>query len=126
MSAAEHEFDRVCLLVGRITATVIGVPVGFRISRDCKRADDGRIFIQCFYEAACTVTGDEKAWSGRKWYLSDHMTDDEIVKTAYAAFKATVEHEVMEGFAIDGQRLFNPHTPYAALLEASKTEIYRS
>ena len=53
------------------------------------------------------------------------MTDDEVVKTAYAAFKAAVEHEVMEGFKVDGQVLFNPHTPYEELLKVSNIEVKR-
>lgn len=53
------------------------------------------------------------------------MTDDEIIKTAYLAFKIAVEHEIMEGFRVDGKILFNPHASYDALLKASDVEVSR-
>ena len=69
----------------------------------------GRVYIQLEYNSKCNKDGDNDYWKGRKWYLSEHMTDDEIIKTCYAAFKACVEHEIMEGFKVDGKMLFNPH-----------------
>jgi hypothetical protein len=54
------------------------------------------------------------------------MTDDEIIKTSYGAFKAAVEHEVMEGFKVDGIILFNPHVNFEELLKISHKEIKRS
>jgi hypothetical protein len=118
-------FDRACDLIDRIEARVLDRSFHFRIERDVKRPEDGRPFIQCIYEAPCTITGEAKLWHGRKWYLSDHMTEDEVVKTCYAAFKAAVEHEVMEGFTFEGQRVFNPHTPFRTLIEASKVQAFR-
>lgn len=64
-------------------------------------------------------------WSGRKWYLSDYMTSDEIIKTCYVAFEAAVKHEIMEGFKVGGIVLFNPHTQYTELLKISHLEIQR-
>lgn len=112
-------------LVARISASVLEKSISFRVERDVQNPATGRIFIQCVYTAPCTVTQQLKEWHGRKWYLSDYMTDDEVVKTAYAAFKAAVEHEVMEGFTFDGQRVFNPHTPFQALMQSSKQEQFR-
>ena len=54
------------------------------------------------------------------------MTDDEIIKTCYAAFDACVKHEIMEGFKVDGKMLFNPHINFEALLTISDKEITRS
>ena len=53
------------------------------------------------------------------------MLEDEVVKTAYLAFKLAVEHEVMEGFTVDGKILFNPHISYSALLAISDCEVKR-
>ena len=113
-------------LVDQLSATIFGTDIYFKLRRDRKRPKDGRLFIQCYYSANCVVTGKSTILNGRKWYLSDHMTDDEIVKTCYAAFKAAVEHEVMEAFQYNGRRVFNPHTPFRVLLEASATEEYRT
>ncbi|RPE05525.1 hypothetical protein EGT74_24385 [Chitinophaga lutea] len=109
-----------------ITMSVFGAAFQLRIERDCKDTINGRIFLQVTYEAPCTKTGDIQTWHGRKWYLSEHMTYDEIVKTAYAAFEAAVKHEVMEGFKFDGKVVFNPHVNYEALLSITDNEVSRA
>lgn len=53
------------------------------------------------------------------------MTDDEIIKRAWVCYEMAVKHEVMESFKVDGLRLFNPHTPFQALLKVSTTEVKR-
>lgn len=85
----------------------------------------GRIYLQASYVSKCTKTGTEEEWKGRKNYLSDHMTDDEIIKTAYVTFKQAVEHEIMEGFKVDNTILFNPHVNFKALLQISNQEVTR-
>lgn len=46
---------------------------------------------------------------GRKWMLSEHMTDSELVQTAFKACLAWEEHECRESFLYRGQRVFGPH-----------------
>lgn len=87
---------------------------------------EGRVYIQLEYNSACNKDGENDYWKGRKWYLSEHMTDDEIIKTCYAAFEACVKHEIMEGFKVDGKMLFNPHINFEALLSISDKEITRN
>jgi hypothetical protein len=123
---ADQKFQSVRSLVNSLTAEVMGKHVLFRVERDVKRPKTGRVFIQCTYQSRCTVTKETRTWHGRKWYLSDHMTEDEIVKTCFAAFRATVDHEVMEGFKFDGRRIFNPHASWRALMAASSQQIYRT
>lgn len=123
---SDQPLDHIRTLVAALDARVFETVFRFRVERDNKRPDDGRIFIQVTYEGPCTVTGEVKEWHGRKWYLSDHMTEDEVVKTCYAAFKATVEHEVMEGFTHFGDRVFNPHASFRALIAAGRQEVKRS
>lgn len=96
-----------------------------RVERDKKRPEDGRVFMQVLYNAPCIKTGVSKEWSGRKFYLSDYMTQDEVAKTAFLAFKLAVEHEVMEGFFIGGKPLFNPHVDFTELLSISQREVRR-
>jgi hypothetical protein len=86
----------------------------------------GRVYIQLRYSAGCTKDGHDDTWKGRKWYLSEYMTDDEIIKTCYVAFEAAVKHEIMEGFKVDGKILFNPHINFEELLKISDKEIKRS
>ena len=86
---------------------------------------NGRVYIQLEYNSSCNKDTDQDYWKGRKWYLSEHMTDDEIIKTCYAAFEACVKHEIMEGFKVDGKMLFNPHINFEELLLISDKEITR-
>lgn len=48
-------------------------------------------------------------WHGRKWRLSPHMTDGEVVQTALMATLAAAEHEHRERFRYKGVSVFDPH-----------------
>lgn len=113
-------------LTSKITISILNTNFHIRVERDNKDEKNGRIFIQIIYNAPCTKTGVPQEWHGRKWYLSDYMTDDEVIKTCFSAFKATVEHEIMEGFKVNGIILFNPHINYEELLSISNKEITRN
>lgn len=54
---------------------------------------------------------------GRKWYVSPHATDSEIVQTALMAVIAAEEHEAREHFLVDGQAIFGPHHDVNALID---------
>ena len=90
-----------------------------------KLGSASRLYIQIIYATRCVKTMQYKYWRGRKWYLSDHMTEDEIVKTVFAAVKMAVEHEVLENFKVNGKALFNPHVDYKELLKISDKEVVR-
>lgn len=94
-----------------------------RIAEDQKGGD--RVFIQIYYTSPCSKEGVIKTWKGRKFYLSEHMLEQEVIFTVYLAFKLAVEHEVMESFKIDGITLVNPHVDYRELLRISNKEITR-
>lgn len=57
---------------------------------------------------------------GRKWLLSRHMTDGEVLQTALMAVLAFEEHEAREAFQLDGVRIFSPHKSVAALMAAEE------
>ena len=115
---------RVKSITRRISMECLGKTIGIRVEYD-NEFENGRVFLQCTYSCPCIKTGNMEEWHGRKWYLSRHMTDDEIIKTAYTAFEACVKHEIMEGFRVDGKILFNPHINYEELLLISNKEIKR-
>jgi hypothetical protein len=126
---------RVLSILSRITANCLGLDFRFICDYDNRNYSlingptgtikSGRIYIQVAYKTECTKLGQLEEWKGRKYYLSDYMTDDEIVKTAYVAFKTAVEHEVMEGFKVDNIILFNPHIDFEELLIISSKEVRR-
>jgi len=45
----------------------------------------------------------------RKWLLSQHMTDSELVQTAFKLVLASIEHEARERFTYLGQPVLGPH-----------------
>jgi hypothetical protein len=47
--------------------------------------------------------------TGRKWYLSPHMTRSEVVLTALKAILTAEEHEARERFRYKGRRIAGPH-----------------
>jgi hypothetical protein len=114
-------------IISRIDISCLGNKnFGIRVERDVKDKENGRIFIQIMYTAPCTKTGMNEIWRGRKFYLSDHMTEQEVIGTMFLAFKLAVEHEIMEGFKVDGKVLFNPHVSFEKLLEISEQEVTRT
>lgn len=46
---------------------------------------------------------------GRWWHVPPDVTPSGVVKTAFAAAKMILEHELMESFRFEGERLFDPH-----------------
>jgi hypothetical protein len=116
--------QKVINLLNRVSAGLLGCNFQFVVKSD-QAHNNGRLYIQCEYFSPCTHTGEKMLWKGRKWYLSEGMTDDEVIKTAYCAFEAAVKHEIMEGFKVDGTILFNPHVNFEELLKVSHLEVTR-
>ena len=83
-----------------------------------------RFVLQVHFDAPCVNTGEVERQSGRKWLLSPHMTECEVLFTALKAILTAVEHEAREGFTLDGVRIFGPHLSLDALLaNAGRTEV---
>jgi hypothetical protein len=80
--------------------------------------------IQCWRKDV--ITG-EMGWGhGGKAYLSEHMTDSELVQTAFGLYKGYWEHEARENFEWRGRRVFGPHISTEALWEAAPHVDVRS
>lgn len=79
-------------------------------------AGTGRLYLQVQFQAPCAVTGRNEVQSGRKWLLSRHMTEGEVLQTALKAVITAEEHEARENFKVDGEAVFGPHLDVDALL----------
>lgn len=100
-------------------------------------ADAPYLQVQC-RGGKCNVTGKPKGWNGRKWLLSTHMTETELVKTALCAVLAAQQHETLEKFTYEGVAIFDPHigvrdlvnlrrgSPLDAREETTKVEFGRA
>ena len=80
------------------------------------RQDGQRLYLQWEFIGACAVSGVIQWHPCRKWYLSQHMTDGELVQTAFSAALQAEEHECREFFLYDGHRIMNPHLSLEALV----------
>lgn len=78
-----------------------------------------RPYVQLTFNAKCSVSGVFEKQHGRKWLLSHHMTESEVVQTCMKAVLAAVEHEAREEFMWAGQPIFRPHLDVRALWELS-------
>ena len=76
---------------------------------------DARMFLQVQFPSIDFVTGMEEVQKGRKWMLSPHMTQSEIVTTALKAVLTAEEHEARENFRYRGAMIFGPHIDVNAL-----------
>lgn len=89
---------------------------GFSFELRFSECDDMYLQIVCD-EGTCNVTGEPLGWKGRKWRLSPHMTDGEVVQTAFMAVMAANEHETRERFTYRGVSVFDPHYNIEKLVE---------
>lgn len=64
------------------------------MSRDLSRPDSN----------SCMVS-----WTGRKWLISQHMTETEVVNTCYLALVQATMHELQEAVHYHGRAVFDPH-----------------
>ena len=66
-------------------------------------------YLQITFVAPDNMTGEMALQSCRKWMLSYHMCDDEVLTTALKATLGAVEHETREQFKWKGQPIYRPH-----------------
>jgi hypothetical protein len=86
----------------------------------------GRFFFQIQCEREDVITGEWGTGYGGKAYLSEHMTDSELVQVIFGLYKSYVEHEARETFHYKGRRVFGPHVDVNALWEVARRVDVRS
>ena len=79
-------------------------------------------YLQVQFIAANNDTGIVELQKCRKWQLSYYMTTSEIIRTAFKAVLAAVEHEAAENFLYKNVRIFNPHVDVEALVEIAQSD----
>ena len=57
----------------------------------------------------------------RKWFISKHSTESEVIRSAYLAVIQAEMHEAAEQFQFNDVRLFDPHTNYTDLANYMST-----
>lgn len=85
------------------------------------KLNDRRPYLQVQFTASDTRYGGPPTHqTGRKWFLSPHMTESELVGTAMKAVLTAVEHEARESFTYRGRPVYGPHIPIAQLWTAAE------
>ena len=86
----------------------------------------GKVFLQAEFHAPCADSGKLTLQKSRKWYLSDHATESEVVQTAFKCVLTAIEHEAREQFKYEGQAIFWPHfnvNDLVALAAAGRKDV---
>lgn len=81
---------------------------------------DSGYYLQVVFFADCAHGGERKEWRGRKWYVSSHSTDSEIIQTCFKALLTSAEHETRERFKYKGKAIFAPHYNVDKLLQLAE------
>ena len=125
-------YDDCCALAHRLSSflcTIVlphGWVVGVVLKAGIPYSDlfaGGAVFVRVGDpNGKCNVTGKPLPWWGRKFYISPHMTDGEIVQTVFLACKVAMEHELREQFLYKGQAIFDPHYDIEKLVELRSRE----
>jgi hypothetical protein len=70
---------------------------------------EGGFLICTTFQRPDRETGELQTGFGRWWHIPKNVTESGVVKTAYAAARLILEHELMESFKYQGVRIFDPH-----------------
>lgn len=95
-----------------------GWPLGWRYVLTA--LPDMRVTLHVEFERKDINTGELGWGKGRAWEITEDMDEASVVKTAFAATKAILEHEGHEGFEYKGVRLFDPHFDLERMMEANR------
>lgn len=87
---------------------------------------NGRYYFQIACFRKDVITGEMGYGYGGKAYLSEHMTDSELVQTVFGLYKGFWEHEARETFHWNGRRVFGPHISTEALWDVAQRVDVRS
>jgi hypothetical protein len=77
---------------------------------------DGWLVQLCYFDKD-VHTGEREIQHCRKFYVSPHMTETEVVETAWAACQRSMMHRAGEYFTYRGKRVYSPHFSIGDRLE---------
>jgi hypothetical protein len=79
---------------------------------------DGTPYVQVLFMDKDRISGKEELQRCRKWVLSLHSTNSEIIRAVFKAVEGAMIHEVQEAFKFRGARIYNPHLDLEELADA--------
>lgn len=114
MESLEEFAERLKTVLRRITLPEATWHHKITVREDC-------LTYQIACNGYCNISGSRMEWTGRKWFLSRHMTDGEIVQTVFKACLTAQEHEMRERFLYKGAAIFDPHYDIEKLVELRRS-----
>src|SRR6266436_7796266 len=84
------------------------------------RTRKGEMYLQVEFVARDSGSGPAAMQKGRKWFVSKHATESELVFTALKAVLTAEEHEAREEFRYLGRAIVNPHISVKTLWRVAK------
>jgi hypothetical protein len=84
------------------------------------------MFVQHQFWRLDSKTGEGGYGHGRKWHISSHSTESEVVLTCLKAAITDAEHEVREGFRYKGVAIVHPHPDVNVLATVAVEEEVRA
>jgi hypothetical protein len=75
----------------------------------CVHVDNGKAYLQAEFHSPCSQTGQVTLQKSHKWQLSEHMTESELIQTAFKCVLTAIEHEAREQFKYKGRAVYGPH-----------------
>lgn len=95
------------------------------MDRDFRVLEKGDGFLlQLSYYEEDIETGKLELQRARKWYVSPWMTETEIVETAFAACRRSMDHVLKEHFTYKGERVYSPHFDVNARIKMCKDKKF--
>jgi hypothetical protein len=114
--ASSDEFEA---NVKGLVSTISYKPGYTLLCKQDQKDPQGRLYLQVQCLRPDAITGVPGVGRGGKIYLSEHMTQGEIIRKAFGLFMAYEEHECREFFKWDGRAVFGPHIDVQALWEVA-------
>jgi hypothetical protein len=117
-----HTANDVKDVLGRVSFAPSCVDMGWKWEVKTAYSEHGHIsgwLIRTTFRRPDRDTGEVEEGFGRWWHVPVGVTESGVVKTAFAAAKLILEHELMESFRVDGVRIFDPHHTIADLRMAA-------
>lgn len=108
-------------LIARITYPGLTLEVGYD-GWQSPPSESPNFYLRWVDPSAVDNTNPTQAFDskGRKWRLSPHMVDGEVVATTFKALLTYIEHETREQFTFDGVSVYDSHVDIHKLVALRK------
>lgn len=92
----------------------------FSVPTEVNSNNNSGWLLWCSFERPDTLTGKIGRGRGRDEIIWKGSSLSSVVKTAWLLVKILIDHEMLEGFRFDGERIFNPHNSVLDLVDLQK------